>query len=861
MKANYGISSSEKEYVITPYTTPVNWIGLYDKEYVYNGEDQGEDISVEATLLGEDLTTYAQVNYLVANFGGTAFKDAGDYIFTVEFDAKYPDLNNNYRLSNARQEKTILKAYITNLYFSGSTNWTYYAGEIHYFFVSGTAGFSESYVELKYQYDDVIIPITYVGGDSDYSKDGLVIEHNGVKNAGSYQISASVVESKNYHGWNGSITINVAKGKIDNLYLTGYSITYDALEHKIFASNNKDVVADTYAGAVLPDGSNASVLYGVAGTYVNANYNNNSYSLDWDANNNYAIDAGSYSVNAMVENSNYEKWEAKATLEIKQKDVAVIWRYNGTETANFVYNGLDQTSKVVAYVQRAGNTTEENRTISMAIDFTLDNNEVNATIRKYFAIAGSYALVATFAESDEKEAHLNNYKVSNAEVTVVMKKFTIVLKWLYGCSSYGENEVEYDVNNPCVYDKKTHSVRAKGLGLNQTEMLLTTSGTFEAVNANVGEGSYYTASVDGIQEGYDNVEIGGNTYTVSYATNYELPINTSFNWRIKQRPISLYLDTANSHLAKIYDYSNTFKIDSSSESVSEPEGEYSIVAKTITYLFSDENYENVQNKIVYVLSNIISGDEGSLSIGITAATTDLLNVNAKQVTISFGKLTTTGGASNYYVEQDITGLVYSQEEIEKIIEPRRVKASFKEGLGHVYNGLTYEMEIEENALRLEQVGIITLTDVKTGNSVAQLYPTNYFVGSFDIGGNTVVGKYSINSSFDIIGEDNVRNYAFVDENAQVILRDGEGNLVKDNVLSLLDYDYEIKARQLMVEYTNLLQSFNEEFNDVRGAIALEECDLTDLEWGIGGYEAMSEEEKESAKVAALKALLNAEAVI
>ena len=216
----------------------------------------------------------------------------------------------------------------------------YSTGATNYFFATNDEedGYSlNAYVEVRYSYDeDTIISITYENGEYSYTDAVLSGAHNGIKNAGSYTIRAVVAETENYQSWSSSINVEVAKGEIGNVYLVGYSTPYSASRHYLYVSNQNKATTE-YENVLLPDGTIANVEYGTVGQYLNANITE-TYNLDWGTANNYAQDAGIYVVNARIANNrNYNDLPQPLTaqMSITKCETDVIWRYSGSETANF----------------------------------------------------------------------------------------------------------------------------------------------------------------------------------------------------------------------------------------------------------------------------------------------------------------------------------------------------------------------------------------------------------------------------------------------------------------------------------------------------------------------------------------------
>ena len=879
MRANYGITSSTQTCSIGKASIAVVWTGL--GTYTYNGTDQQSSVSISAALLGDDIAAYAGVTYIILTCRNSAsdiseFRNAGTYSFAAGFNDAYGELSNNYYLTDTSKSLTMEKAIIDNISFSGICEWTYYAGETNYFYVA-TAASGESYstskIDIYYKYDPTTpMQFAYTGGDSD----SIYYSANGVKNAGEYDITVAVVsDNENYYDWNGTVHVVVEKGTIDNIYLVGYITTYDTEKHYVFISNTNEATPNA-ATVVLPDGTNDfNVEYGVIVLeYADASIDVDAYPyvLDFGIANNYACDAGVYSVNARIINSrNYKDWGvtgidagARTTLlQIEKATVSTHWIYTYAEDqTQYVYNGEDQTDKISAYITKPGSHAENDRTITLKVDFLHRDSALNEVLRAYFVVAGVYDLTVRFESDADEMWNNNNYNLINEAEVVEMYKFAVDLKWYYDCD--GKDGEEYDEYNLCVYDKKTHAVRAVGLGLpdasgirREMALVLDNTSVFSAINA-----GNYTARVSAIgQNEADTVTINGVDYELPYEMNYQVPSNLVLEWKIQKRPIGLTLDMENSYLVKKYDGTTVFTPISQNTQTS-VEGGNNTITKIMSYNISEENYSGTPNIIVYKLTNIITEDADIVSIAIRSIYANKRNVLAENAVIVFGDLVFNDDSANYYIDGDTTGLTF----FGNVIEPLRVTATVAKNLGHVYNGKTYEKTVvfSDEIYQVADIGAISLGNISelySDRSGGNVTVTNRFIVSYDIGGAIYAGSYDINFAvnLDIVDGDGAHNYAFLDEDGNVIGRDESGNLLKTSVLAQ-GRQYTIAQRRLDVTYGNLLQSFNDARVNVSASVNLAACDLSDMEWGIEGYEEMSEEERIRAKITALGNLLIADGI-
>lgn len=879
MKANYGITSSKQTCTIAKASIAVVWTGL--GTYTYNGTDQHSQISISAALLGDDIADYADKDYIIltcrnALSEDVEFRNAGKYSFVAGFNAAYGELSNNYNLTDTTKSLDMEKAVIDNISFSGIREWTYYSGETNYFYVA-TAASGESYAtentDIYYKYDaDMKMKFMYTGGDSNSE----FYTENGVKNTGEYDITVTVASNSNYHDWNGTVHVVVEKGTIDNIYLVGYGTTYDTENHYVFISNKNEVTTNATT-VVLPDGTNDfNVEYGTAVLeYADSSISIEEYPyiLDFARANNYACAAGKYFVNARIINSkNYKDWGVTgidagartALLQIEKATVSTHWIHVYAEDqTRYVYNGEDQTGNITAYITKPGSHAEDDRTITLKVNFAHRDTALDAVLRTYFVVAGIYDLTAGFLPDADEIWNKNNYALTNDTEVVEMYKFDVDLKWYYDCD--GKEDQEYDGYNLCVYDKRTHAVRAVGLGLpdadgiHRREMTLVPDydSEFSAINA-----GNYIARVSAIGQGdTDKVTVKGVDYVLPYEMNYQVPASLSLAWKIEKRPIGLTLDIENSHLVKIYDGNSEFTPVGQSMQTSVV-GENNTITKVMSYNVEQGNYSGIQNVVVYKLTNIISEDAEIVSIAIKSIYSNKRNVLASNAVIVFGDLVFKDDSSNYYIDGDTTGLTL----FGNVIEPMRVNATVAKNLGHVYNGKTYENTVvyEDEIYRVADIDAISLgniSELHSDNIAGYVTVTNRFIVSYDISGAVYAGSYDVNFTvnLDIVDNEGAHNYAFLDGNGDVIGRDESGNLLKTSVNSE-DRKYVISKRKLDAVYSNLLQSFNGERADVGATLNLASCDLTDMEWGIVGYDAMSEEAQLQAKITALGNLLVADGV-
>lgn len=845
---NYGINADTMTsmFTITKASLKVSWTG--DKTvYTYDGTDQSAKVSAAVTLRGGDVNKYKDVKYLVTVFsaGGEEkeFKNAGDYAVTARFaDSVRAELGNNYTLTDSGRSLTVNKATVNNITFSGSDEWTYTDGTVHYYFVSD--GGAKTYIVsvsgdgltvpvAYYEFDtDTPIEIRYSGGDvSPTEIDGA----NGVRNVGTdgaRTITATVAATDNYESWTGSITVNVKKGTINNIVMTSYETTYNGAAHYLYARNaGSDADDGVFSQVTAPDGSAVTIKYAIEiGAYFNDKLNED-YRHDY----NYAVNAGIYLLKATVtaSNGNYEELvlastaENNITLTINPFKSPVVWAYNNETAPDFTYNATNQTSAIRASI--LGASTSGQTYIQLAVAISLQGDiEIDDVLKSQFVIAGDYSMTASFFASTDEELQklINNYEPEGKTVNVTMKKYVVQINWYNDPKYHGGEKTPYDPENPCIYDAETHGLIAEGIGINGAVMDIITDGTFDAVDAY----DKYSASVSGIAEGTDTVNVDGKNYEFAYELNYTLA-NTKMIWKLSPRPITIE-KTDDSFLSKIYDgtaafgfnsngYTKSFIIDEANEKVVNIKVSYS----TLRSAYPDSHF-------AYFINNVMAKDKDKVFLPISSINADKVNVLATSATVVFGDLTmekNSNGTYNYEIQSVSDAIIQTNDDI---ITKRNVEMRFQ-NLSHVYNGETYSHEftyaeaINGGAEFNERYGY-TLFLIYNNSVRMQLVKGNYIVGTVTIGGYTDAGEYLyVVSGIKAVDAetDGVENY----------------NITVSNLETA---KYTIKQRKLGVTYSNLLQSTQTAFTDVGAALNLAGSDFADLN-----------AEDETAAIAALNALV------
>ncbi|MCM1306590.1 MAG: InlB B-repeat-containing protein [Firmicutes bacterium] len=826
---NYGINAetSRNEFAITKASLAVTWSGHLGT-FTYDGTDQGVKVKASATLRGDDVTKYSGAEYLIAVFstskGEAQFKDAGEYSLVARFaDSVSEELNNNYNLTNANLSLTMNKAKITNISFSGSDSWTYSDGKAHYYFVTSDAGKQFEVIiadgaitapVVKYAFDDKAIEISYSGGDSTLAD---VSGNNGIKNAGTRTITATVAETANYEGWSGAITVTVQKGTLTNIVMDSYKVPYDGLTHRLYARNADSAVGNGVSSQVkAPDGSTVTITYKIA---ILEYYNKDFAEALANENDNGAINAGIYAIQATVTCSNYNDLVLPdadgdpVILTIEQVRGDVIWAYKGQSEADFTYNATNQSASVRASILGAGTSGSQNR-IELSVDINLlDEINIADALKKQFVVAGKYSMSASFSAANDNEYQKlnNNYKLSGQTVDVTMKKYVVQINWYVSPDFHNEQEkIPYNPESPCVYSAEYHGVYAEGIGIGGVVMEINTAGTFSAIDA-----ASYNARVSSIKDGVDKVEVDEQTYELSYNLNYTLD-NTALTWKIAPRPITITVADGN-FLSKIYDgsavfsfnangYLKSFVVDAQNEKVVNVEVTY----KTLRSAYADSHF-------TYFINNVVAVDKDKVFLPISSITANAVNVRATFATVVFDTLQmerNSQGEYNYTITSASDGIIQTNDDV---ITPCDVEMRMQD-LSHVYNGETYSHEFTyaegiNSGLKFNEVyGYNLFLFYNVNKQRMQLVNGNHVVGSVNIGGNVNAGEYGY-----------VVNIKVVDAES-----DGAENY-NVTITNLDTAKYTVEQRKIGVTYSDLLQSLQSAFKDVTAELAIENSDFTDIQ--------------------------------
>lgn len=554
----------------------------------------------------------------VALFKGAArsssFKNAGIYTIIAQLENA---LDANYQLIDSQKSNvTVDKANIDNYFNFASaqviTLESYFDGVEHYFFVtdgngdykhvrtyspystyavgdyciygtgadrvvyvsnttiSGEAWTPEHWaiatdveVAKTYQYDSGVPVLVYysTGDDIEFHTvdGGYASGYNGVKNAGNYNISATVYETENYYGWSGNFDVTIAKGNIDdyieiNDRLTDGTTGREGDGSPLIYSGTSYYIYAAYAGGYFnidnfalqfPDGSVMAINYNLNELqYVNGvypTYNNGVVSGDYvtDSNGNPVYlsggvqksepgtdEVGFYQILAsVIDNQNYNDWSDSAILRIVRYNAMVFWQttYEGepTDVNNvvFTYNGVDQLTNISASFSAPSIDLLPGETnIRLAIVTQVTENaaayEDNGGNDHEFRLAGNYILNAYVPASRSNQARINrNYNLSGITTALTMNKFMVEILWYIDVPDGNGNErSEYDEANPPEYDSIEYNISAVGHGVqytsdvvngqpvysNSTILLFTDENDPDSIWSAINAGNGYSCRVIGI---------------------------------------------------------------------------------------------------------------------------------------------------------------------------------------------------------------------------------------------------------------------------------------------------------------------------------------------------------------------------
>jgi rubredoxin len=604
--------------------------GIYTLTVVMNAGDLEQNYELRNFTLSGDDATIEKADISDYFTFGNAYDEVGaEETFDSTEIYFIKDGSGNYEQASV----TEFASGVTYYRLDGVQNYTYYDGVRRYFYAVGGAE-SENYhytdnsawaseLTKNYEYDDIPVTVIYSGGSETLHSVGSAYAYdaNGVRNAGIYTITATVIETDNYFGWNGGITVIIRKGAIDNIGISdrltdgsGAPLVYNGQDYGIYAAQKEVGGADSFnvsdTAVYYPDGVSADIVYTVVRlaatgdlTYANALAGTVTYAVDGNGNyvfasgaDAFAADAagndevGYYLVTASVTGeNNYNDWIRTAILRIVKYDTTIIWKADesgvkiefGAKT--FTYSGLDQLGSVYAYIGLLGADGVGGENSVRLVILTGPSSDYAAAyysqngVDGEFRLAGTYDFSASVEDTDlfgetQKARITRNYNVANADISATMAKFTVNIVWYL--DGY---ENAYDAANPPLYDSIEHNIYAVGNGVayassytsgsgvsysSSTVPLSQDSGDWAVTNAGTG----YTCEITGIgtsiKEQIKNYNSDG-TYTLygytDYAYNYALSeFNRSLEWAISKRILSVTISEDANELRKYYDGESAF---------------------------------------------------------------------------------------------------------------------------------------------------------------------------------------------------------------------------------------------------------------------------------------------------------------
>ena len=281
--------------------------------------------------------------------------------------------------------------------------------------------------EKTYTVDDVKVDVTVNGTSANCLNDPFF------KNAGTYAVTAAVVNNDNYLITNPSHSYTMQRKKISELgfYLHDHEVVYDTNPHVTSVTTNATSVSTILSNtANLIDADRAVITY----TYSYKDHDDTiSNSGNFTATT--AVNAGIYVITALIDENakdNYESYQLEGTLTILRATITDLT----FSSNNVIYDG--NTHSVI--VERDDAEYDGTPYGALVYEGSVVSNFGLSTITANSATnAGEYQVIATI----EKSLNYNEWKKS---AYLIINQREVVLNWTGANGEYVYNSQNQGVN-------------------------------------------------------------------------------------------------------------------------------------------------------------------------------------------------------------------------------------------------------------------------------------------------------------------------------------------------------------------------------------------------------------------------------
>ena len=519
LKANVSLLFGNRSvgYTNTTYYLSANTIADYSGAYISSTN------TTEHTGLGSDTWT---IQYYVLSATGSYIigdtvepyssgltgdradqfmgnKNAGIYnIIAIREESK------NYNLWKKQGILTISKADIANITFLNDTT-PVYDKTIHSIEITNTNNPNET------QYGESI-NVSYNMNPLDSALDYSALTKNRAMSAGSYTVTATITAGANYNNLVLDATLGIAKA-------TMYNVNDDQSlgDYYLHSKNNTD--AKTYDGYTyflnVVTTSTASSLSTSQVTSINIHPSTNLLATADTATITYTVsnitftgakNAGTYSIKAVLGNSNYNDLELTAILEIKPFKTTVTWSGIVDGDLNdivYTYNAYNQASQISAtYLQAAGDGGA-NIQLSVTINYKV-SPELEWSAATEFKNAGYYQFIIAPPNANY------TFDAGDIQRTKTMAKASIDYTF---------------INSSVTFDNTTHYISAgTSTTLPCTDPYTTRPMSIDLLGSDTGTIDYkYTVDEQGFSYGGSWLEFNGGKNAGIYYIKAEISLSVS----------------------------------------------------------------------------------------------------------------------------------------------------------------------------------------------------------------------------------------------------------------------------------------------------------------------------------------------